>query len=265
MNKAGLTLIEILVVTTIISLLMALMLPSLRSSKHQAKAVLCGSNINQLVDGLFFYEAEHETFPYAFDISILDPPPGGYLGCSSYDRIGWWWFNYITNYLGKDYPTGSIMWCPARYTNNRRLRDNILCVNYGVNLSICRMSHGRKSHAEFIGRSLCSSNIPHPGQTLLVVDSGYAMINWWHATDTPPVTLGNTTLEDTAYIPGLWINKERELWSGQEWDATNGRHPNKTVNVGFADGHVSRMKANNLLVERTSNGYQNLRPLWVPK
>jgi prepilin-type processing-associated H-X9-DG protein len=91
------------------------------------------------------------------------------------------------------------------------------------------------------------------------------MINWWQATDNPPVTLGSIMIEDTAYIPGLWINKERALWPGQEWDAIYGRHPNKTVNVGFVDGHVSRNKADDLLVEKTGDYYKNKSPLWVPK
>jgi len=51
---------------------------------------------------------------------------------------------------------------------------------------------------------------------------------------------------------------------GQQ-DAIYGRHPNKTVNVGFADGHVSRTKANDLFVEKTNDGYTNKSPLWVPK
>jgi prepilin-type processing-associated H-X9-DG protein len=40
----------------------------------------------------------------------------------------------------------------------------------------------------------------------------------------------------------------------------------KTVNIGFADGHVViRKKAEDLLVEKTSDGYQNLSPLWLPE
>jgi prepilin-type processing-associated H-X9-DG protein len=112
---------------------------------------------------------------------------------------------------------------------------------------------------------LCSGGISRAGETLFVVDSGYSMINWWHATDAPPVSLNNTMIEDAAYIPGLWINIDRELWPGQEQDAINGRHPNKGVNVGFADGHISRVKADDLLVEETGGNYKNLSPPWLPK
>ena len=63
------------------------------------------------------------------------------------------------------------------------------------------------------------------------------------------------------------INKEKEraIWPGQENDAINGRHPHKTVNVGFADGHCARIKADKLLVEKTGDTYKNRSPLWLPK
>jgi prepilin-type processing-associated H-X9-DG protein len=135
-----------------------------------------------------------------------------------------------------------------------------------MNRSICKSFDDRqKNREEFVGTPLRSSNIPRSGETLLLVDSGYSLISWWHAADKPPVALGNTVIEDAAYIPGLWINKDRNLWPGQEKDAMNGRHLNKTVNVGFVDGHVSRTKADGLFVEKTGDDYRNKSPLWVPK
>jgi prepilin-type processing-associated H-X9-DG protein len=104
----------------------------------------------------------------------------------------------------------------------------------------------------------------YPTQTLLIVDSSYCIISWWHVTDVPPVTLDNT-IEDTAYIPGLEINKDRDLWAGQEEDAVDGRHPNKTVNIGYVDGHSGRTRANDLLVKKTVDAYTNKSPLWSPK
>ena len=73
-------------------------------------------------------------------------------------------------------------------------------------------------------------------------------------------------IEDSSYVPGLTINKERtNLWFGQEKDAIEGRHPGKTVNVGFADGHVSQKQADQLLVEETEGSYKNRTPLWRPR
>ena len=208
-------------------------------------------------------ETENGSLPHAFDDTSVKPPPGGYPGNIAYDRTGWWWFNYISDYSRKD--KKRVLWCPSRRIEDSKLKGHVLHGNYGVNRSIFRNPDDIQIHREeFIGKPLHSSGISHPGQTLLVADSGYSMITWWHAADTPPYSL-SSMIEDTAYIPGLKINKERNLWPGQWEDAVNGRHPNTTVNVGFADGHVSRKKADELLVEKIGDGYKNRSPLWVPK
>ena len=264
MKSAGFTLIELLVVISIVALLMAILAPVSQSARQQARTVLCGSNIKQLTLGLFVYETENQTLPYGFH-NTLTQPPGGYPGYAQYDRKGWWWFNYIGGLYNKAESKKTVLHCPSKRLRNPRLKNNILCGNYGVNRSICKSSDDMQSRREeFVGMPLSTSDISRPAETLLIVDSGYSIITWWHATDEPPVSLG-CIIEDTAYIPGLWINKERDLWDGQEQDAIYGRHPNKTVNVGFADGHISRTKAHDLFVEKTNNGYKNCSPLWLPK
>ncbi len=265
MGRRAFTLIELLVVIAIIALLIAILVPSLQYLKQHANAVLCSSNIRQLVLGLVMYETENETFPYAFDDTLLEPPPRGHPGNFAFDRKGWWWFNYISDYSRKNKGTKAVLWCPSRQVKNIRLKDYVLHGNYGVNRSICKSFDDIQSHRkELVGTPLSGSDVPHPGQTLLIVDSGYSLISWWHVTNVPPIPLGSN-IEDTAYLPGLEINKDKNLWPGKEWDAINGRHPNKTVNVGFADGHVNRTKADDLFVEKTEANYKNRIPLWLPK
>ncbi len=253
---------ELLVVISIIALLIAILIPSLRVTKRHAEAALCKSNVRQLSLGLTIYDTDNQTFPYALDTTLPYPPPGGYPGNLMFDRPGWWWFHYIIDYSKSD--SESVICCPSRQIRDKILQYNVLCGNYGVNQSICKSSHGGESQAEFVGKPLCCNDILHPSQTFLVVDSGYSMINWWHATDAPPEPPGNT-IEDAAYIPGLWINEDKSLWPGLEEDSLYGRHPDKTVNAGFADGHVSRVKADVFFVEKAGDSYKNLRPLWLPE
>ena len=120
---------------------------------------------------------------------------------------------------------------------------------------------------EFFGEPQTGVEIRQPSRTMLLLDSGYAIINWRHAADIPPTPLGNSQIEDTAYVPGLKININRLLWPGgaQNYDAIYGRHPRKTVNVGFLDGHIERCPADDLLVEKISDGYKNRVPLWSQK
>ncbi len=263
MRRPCFTLIEMVTVIATIALLMAVLLPALRRSREQAKAVICSSNIKQLLLGLLNYETENQTLPYAFYKQFPQTePPGGFPGDLAYDKRGWWWFNFIEGFYKESDGKRTAVQCPSKRIRDPILKNDILCGNYGVNQSICKSSRGL--HDEFVGTPLPSSNITRSAETLLIVDSGYAMINWWHATDEPPDSLDDDIRDTAAYIPGLCINKERVFWPCQEYDAIYGRHPHKTVNVGFADNHVSRVEADMLLVEKIDGRYKNKSPLWVP-
>lgn len=164
-----------------------------------------------------------------------------------------------------DDPDSAIFRCPSRWLSDPKLKSCILYGNYGVNRSICKSPDDIRSHTEeFVGTPLASSDIPQPSRTLLIVDNGYSITCWWYATDVPPVPLSGVKGEDAAYVPGLGINKNKKLPPSQEQDAVDGRHPNKTVNVGFADAHSDRMKADDLFVEKAADAYTNRSPLWSP-
>jgi len=264
MRRCGFTLIELLVVIVIIAILIAILVPVSNNARKQAKSVLCISNIRQIIIALTSYERENDTFPFALDNITLLEPPGGYVGDHSYDKMGWWWFHYIIDYMEKDLIRESIIRCPSRCITNSGIVDNPLCGNYGVNRSVCKNRGESRKLAEFVGRPLGTDQISHPGSTLLVTDCGYSMITWWQVTQTPPFSLGGNR-EDMSYIPGLCLNEKRVIWPGQESDAIEGRHPDKSVNTGFVDGHVSKLRADKLFVEKVNGNYNNLSPLWRTK
>jgi prepilin-type N-terminal cleavage/methylation domain-containing protein/prepilin-type processing-associated H-X9-DG protein len=270
MRRSGFTLIELLIVIGIVAVLVAVLTPTLHKSRLQAKATVCNSNVRQLSIALFTYATDNGVFPYGlYNDPDIPPPEGGYAGYQQYDRMTWWWFNYLEGLYIKNMGKRTLLQCPSKQLRQLRLENDILCGNYGVNLSICKMPKlwGNATQEEFLGEPRTDIEIIHPSRTLLLLDSGYAIISWWHAADIPPIPLGNSIIEDTSYVPGLKINKDRLFWPGgdQHYDALYGRHPNKTVNVGFMDGHVARISADNLLVEKSSEGYKNVAPLWCPK
>jgi prepilin-type N-terminal cleavage/methylation domain-containing protein/prepilin-type processing-associated H-X9-DG protein len=266
MKREGFTLTELLVVIAIIALLIAISVSIFTKWRLDAITVVCKSNIKQLSLDLIMYEDDNGTFPYACDINPRESPPGGYPGNPLYDKIGWWWFNHFIDYSRKNPNEKTVILCPSKKMNDIGLKTNVLCGNYGVNLSICKNPVGRTSQAEFVGTPLSISNILQPNRSLLIFDSGYSMISWWHVTDIPPAPLVGLENEVKAYVPGLKMKEERylSLWSEQKYDAINGRHPNKEVNVGYVDGHVDRRKADDLYVKKTGNGYNNRYPLWSP-
>ena len=266
MKPSAFTLVELIVVMAIITLLAALSLPVSRSARERAKQTMCQANIKQLLLEFQTYEATHQSLPYGFAAMRAPAPPGGYPGNFAIDVPGWYWPNFIGAMRYNTLRDWKILECPAKHLEGPLLQRNILCGNYGVNRSLCRSANDMLKYKEaFGGPPLSSSVVRHPGATLLLVDSGYALISWWQARDDPLMEEG-LRIEDTAYIPGLEINKGRTFWTEQMDDATEGRHPNKTVNVGFLDGHVRNRDADDLLVEKIEEDkYRNLSPLWNPR
>ncbi len=257
MKRQGFTLTELVLVCAVISLLMAVLVPVLSTSRQKAKTVICTSNIRQLGIAVTAYSSSNGTVPHGFTSCDIEPP-GGFPGSLDYNRKGWWWLNYIGQFYYKKTDQKNLLCCPAKNVKELRLKTNILCGNYGVNQSIFKSTSDFSNRAEFIGQPLNPVEISRPSETLLMVDSGFTLIDWWHAVE-------SLSQKDASYVPGMKINTKRPIYEGQEHDAIGGRHPNRTVNVGFVDGHVENRKANELLIEKVQERYENRYPLWSPK
>jgi prepilin-type processing-associated H-X9-DG protein/prepilin-type N-terminal cleavage/methylation domain-containing protein len=264
MKPAGLTLVELLVVLSIAAFLAALLFPAFHNSREQARATTCEARVRQLAFTLHAYEGDNQSFPHGFGGPGKAPPPGGYPGSATIDPVGWWWFNFIDAVHYKTARDRDALRCPSKRLEDTTLKRDILCGNYGVNRAICKTACGGTPGNEFEGTPLSIGAIRHPAMTVLVMDSGYSLICWWHAAKAPPVTFGSS-IQDTAYVPGLEINGQKTLWPGQKRDAIGGRHPNQTVNIAFADAHVERRKARDLLVPETDAGGWDYSPLWSPE
>jgi prepilin-type processing-associated H-X9-DG protein len=262
MRARAFTLIEMIVVISTLVLLAAMLFPVLAGCREEARTVACCANIHQLTASLLNYEAANQSLPYGYDFRT-DCPPGGPEGDARHDLPGWWWFHYAGVIRHKSWlKTGErkVLRCPSSRLGDWALDLDLLTGKYGVNRSLCKSGTailGTAVHKAFVGTPLSTSDLPSPGSTLLVADSGYSLICWWQATAEPPVPIGDRYIEDTSYVPALAINKDRCLWPGMAEDAVSGRHLNASVNVGFADGHSERREARELLVEKTEEGYTN--------
>ncbi len=62
-NRAGFTLVELLVVITIIGILIAMLLPSLGAMHESARNVQCKNNLKQMGTACLAHEQAHEMFP----------------------------------------------------------------------------------------------------------------------------------------------------------------------------------------------------------
>jgi prepilin-type N-terminal cleavage/methylation domain-containing protein/prepilin-type processing-associated H-X9-DG protein len=106
------SLIEVLVVITIIAILVAVLLPALRSARERGKRIGCLNNEKQIVLAIHFYAEDHEG---------LLPTQGIYSGSFLP------WSGYITNYVQN---VVQVFRCPS--DNNAR-RFNEPYRSYAIN------------------------------------------------------------------------------------------------------------------------------------
>jgi len=89
MKKGGVaafTLVELLVVVSIVSLLASLLLPALGKAKDTAKAIQCKSNLKQLGAGLFSYFTDYqEWIPFGYDTNS-----SLYAGYATLSTFAWY-------------------------------------------------------------------------------------------------------------------------------------------------------------------------------
>jgi prepilin-type N-terminal cleavage/methylation domain-containing protein/prepilin-type processing-associated H-X9-DG protein len=115
-RRSGFTLVELLVVITIISILIALLLPALAAARQAALGVECESNLRQF--GIVFSVYEND---YQGSMVVADWAGEGWLGALYQIPPGggrkWWpaygsWTPYATSYAGV-YGLKHIWTCPA--------------------------------------------------------------------------------------------------------------------------------------------------------
>jgi prepilin-type N-terminal cleavage/methylation domain-containing protein/prepilin-type processing-associated H-X9-DG protein len=121
-RRHGFTLVELLVVVSIIATLAALLLPALEKARGSARRITCASNLRNVGYGFTFYAEDADgTYPAALDPVSTDP-------------YYWLWMGrgfrgYVTPYLEGSL---SVLFCPSDPTDPEKWEST----SYGYSMSL---------------------------------------------------------------------------------------------------------------------------------
>ncbi len=104
-NFTGFSLIELLVVISIIAILIAILLPALALAKEDANATICLSNQRQLTLAFIMYSQENKAAGI--------PPSSPYTGYNHNQYISQFWMTPLLTELKSDIKTQALLFCPS--------------------------------------------------------------------------------------------------------------------------------------------------------
>ena len=205
------TLIELLIVITIIAILAGMLLPALNKAKDQANTARCLNNIKQVGVSLFAYEMDYNQFP------LISSTGNSSTGVWSYDL-------YKNGYL----KNSKILFCPlaaintadsgtTKYTQFATPYSAINCFVYPASIYLYQYSgYGMNSKFGTAGTPVRNADIRNPSAKLLLGDAdnirSLATCHWITPQQAPTASPGK---------------RHRSRSSG---------------NICWADGHASTFK-----------------------
>lgn len=220
--KKGFTLVELLVVMTVIAILMGLLLPAIIQARTSALLAKCVNNERQLATAIIAYDQSKQRLPYyvsnnngTWCTSILEPLGFGKLASE-----------YAENQAGFQASPQPMFRCPAGDAEQIGLNYVVNCGLSGdTTTDAARASGLFFSAASKIKKSL-SEILDGASQTILLSENlkaNGASSNW---------TQGN---ENSLGI--TWVNSDYDTPAKYPKPFPSSSHGNNT-NVAFADGHV---------------------------
>ena len=230
------TLIELLVVISVVALLMAVLMPALAAARSGGKALVCKSNLRQLLIASIGYATENDGsyVPAASDMwdnaglhrwhgrrDALDEP-----------------FDPLRGPLASYLADGQVKECPAKldFTRGGDWNTNFEqgCGGYGYNMTYIGSRLWQSGvNAAGTSKNACAATtrmteIASPGRTLMFADT--AMSND-----------GKSLIEYSFAEPPFTVYNGRPLSSFYMSPSIHFRHKGR-ANIGWADGHIDPRK-----------------------
>lgn len=219
-NKKAFTLVELLVVISIIALLLAILMPSLQKARQQATALVCMVNTRSLGTATVLYASDNN-----------DRYPQNYNYISGYNTMaGPFWDDRLFPYVDKNF---DVFLCPvvAQSSDGRRAIAWLKarpsygkgghCKSYRINSILT----GLDPNKPLDHRSYSTSAVRNPANVILFVDANPQPFSYAYSNGLRAFT-------------DLWPLHYPKFISGTTWtDSWGNRARRGGSGFTFADGH----------------------------
>ncbi len=249
-NK-GFSLIEMMVVASTVSVVMAVTMPALLAARAKARAIVCRSNVRQLVLANMEYSNDHDGFcvPAAMDLWNLFPETfqAGYNRWHGKRNGPNEPFDPLKGPLAEYLGDGKVKECPEKvdFIKNQPgfINFELGCGGYGYNLLYigsrlweCKnITYAEQKKA--YGRTTNITEIKRPDTTLMFADTAFYKNNQYlieYSFAEPPYFVNNRKIRENILLsPSIHF-----------------RHRDSS-NVGWADGHIEPKP----MAERSENNH----------
>ena len=232
-GKRGFSLVEVMVVVSTVSVIMAVTMPAMNTARSRARAIVCRSNLRQLVLANIEYSNDRDGFcvPAADDLWVqIGPLQGGYNRWHGrrtgpdepFDPLKGPLVGYLAN--------GKVKECPERVEFSKS-QDGMInfergCGGYGYNMTyigskLCRSSMSMKQQYAETARL---TEIKRPGATLMFADTAFYQDNQYlieySFAESPYDVINGQSNTSFFMVPSIHF-----------------RHYG-SANIGWVDGHV---------------------------
>lgn len=235
LNRAetGFTLVELLVVISIIVLLMGILMPALSAARSQGKAVICRSNIRQLALANIGYANENNGHyvPAASDMYLAN---GGYHRWHGVRENADQAFDPLKGPLAGYLGDGAVKECPekVKFVKGQNWGTNFEqgCGGYGYNQTYIGSRLWKSWNKENHKKTAKITEVAKPSVTIMFADSAMANKD----------SGGRTYILEYSFTqPPFFLNegKPEPSW-GYASPSIHFRH-RKKANIAWVDGHIS--------------------------
>ncbi len=241
-TKKAFTLVELLVVISIIALLLAILMPALGRVKDKAKQVVCASRLHSIGNAIFLYASQNNDsllpfgagaqnatseMPLHFMYYLIPHHSSPYAGFSGLGYL------YAAGIIDMNSDT---IFCPS-------VKSQSSGSNYAKRMN----SNGDSTHWNYVGPE------GDQGRRLLPSDSGFSWVNLRSNYGVRAITLELGQTGSTSWTASTMLSKIRgrkaylsDWWAATYWyqSAVDSLPHEDTLNTWFTDGSVSGHKIN---------------------